>query len=485
MATFEEKILAYLDGSLPAKDRQEMLRAMSGGDATAAQHRALFNEHLRMADMMSLVQKPVSAPLALQRDLASKVPVLALKLPYLAAEPRRRGVLAGWLGAIPANSINSLLFIALAIIGGCVWFAVNDRGANSNIANAANANVQSAGLSDANSQNSAQNVLQSNSNGSDASAGSVSSNRVEVSYPHHTVANTSSGKGNVRQAVRDWLEVQKKLGHPTEPIAHDDQMQSENSVPMPAEHNTPKENSPVVPERELLSAKIPNSSPAVMTGSGSIIHSLSTLNESEENSDPIHIFAAEEYRFTGINPQSPLSDYTRKNGIQLNSLSFESEEIGVDYAINPWLAFGLRGGNARFVQEQSVTTPSGTESGYNYLGHNVKETMLVDPFSLWLGPAVTYSLSASQALMFSATIAGAEAFTGSFSTIVRGEVAALLNLSDAVAIRGAFSYESDRMPVASAIDNSNPSYPGLIVGSNPATHQSQAMGVSLGVSIHP
>jgi len=494
MATFEEKILAYLDGSLPAKDREEVLAGMSGGDATAAQHRAVFNEHLRMADMMTLVQKPISAPLALQRDLASKIPVLAVKLPYLAAEQKRRGILAEWLGQIPASSINSLLFIALAIIGGCVWFAVKDRGATPLASNSSNANVQSnasaqsAGMSDGTSQYSPQNVLQSNSNGLDASASSINSNRVEVSYPHHNAANASNssrGTTNVRQAVKDWIAVQKKLRHPAEPVALDNQMQNETSVPEQVEQVTPPEKSLIVPEQELLSAKIPNSSPAVMTGSGPIIHSLSTLNEREENTDPIRFFAAEEYRFLGVNPQAPLSDYTRSNGIQSNNLSTNGHEFGIDYAINPWIAFGLRGGDARFVQEQSVTTPSSKTSGYSYLGRNVKETMLVDPFSLWLGPAITYSLSASQALLFAATLAMADAFTGSFSPIVRGEISALLNLSDAVALRAAFSYEADRMPAASAIDQSNSSYQGLVVGSNPATHQSQVMGISLGLSFHP
>jgi hypothetical protein len=73
VATFEEKILAYLDDSLPSEEREDVLAQIADGDARATQ---LFNAHVRLGSLYALAAKPVSAPLALQRELASKVPVL-------------------------------------------------------------------------------------------------------------------------------------------------------------------------------------------------------------------------------------------------------------------------------------------------------------------------------------------------------------------------------------------------------------------------
>src|SRR5947209_1022673 len=93
MATFEEKILAYLDGSLAGDERDEVLRDVSD----APERRALLDAHLRLQKIYTHAGKPVSAPLALQRELASQIPVLAIKLPYLApAQKRRKGAIAGF-----------------------------------------------------------------------------------------------------------------------------------------------------------------------------------------------------------------------------------------------------------------------------------------------------------------------------------------------------------------------------------------------------
>src|SRR5437868_14914672 len=116
MAPFEEKILAYLDGSLSGADREEVMRAIS----ISPDRRAVLDAHLRMNDLFKVVQKPLSAPLSLQRDLATKIPVLAAKLPYLAAESKRRrygaafgffGRLAGGSGSSRASMLGALVAV--------------------------------------------------------------------------------------------------------------------------------------------------------------------------------------------------------------------------------------------------------------------------------------------------------------------------------------------------------------------------------------
>jgi hypothetical protein len=217
------------------------------------------------------------------------------------------------------------------------------------------------------------------------------------------------------------------------------------------------------------------------------MHSLSSLNEREENNDPIRVFAAEEYRFIRLSPQQALSDFSRNNGLENSALGFESPEFGIDYALDPWISIGLRGGDARFVQEQSVTT---LNNSYKYLSSEVRETILLDPFAAWFGPAVTYSISASQSASFTGTLVFGDALvtaiSGTFSPIVRGEFAFLYDLSNAFALRFAASYEADWMPSATPLNFApvNPTS-GVVVGSNAATHESQVFGISLGVSFHP
>lgn len=492
MATFEEKTLAYLDGSLPAEGREELLAGMSGNSASAARHRALFEEHIRMADLMTLAQKPISAPLSLQRELASKVPVLAMKLPYLASDRKNNDpVAAGWFGQVRSSYIGAILFVALAIIAGCVWFAVNQRDAvqsgdtsAANSASNSNASVQSGGMSGSLSQNSAQNISSQNSNGTGLSGSSAGSNRVEVSHPHRAGGAASNVAGNDPNSQKIPSAVSLAYTNSSGDQSQDRQVQDENPASKLADQNSPNE-----PEQQILPAKIQSSSPAVMIGSASTMHSLSGLDERAENDGPVRVFAAEEYRFIRLNPQPALSDFTRSNGLQTNALGFESPEFGIDYALDPWISIGLRGGDARFVQEQAVTTQNNSTPGYP-LSREVRETILLDPFAAWFGPAITYSLSASQSASFTGTLAVADALVtalaGAISPVVRGEFAFLYDLSNTFALRFAASYEADWTPSATPISViPTNSTSGVVVGSNTATHESQVFGVSLGISFHP
>src|SRR5665213_2875810 len=103
MATYEEKILAYLDGSLSGEEGEDVLRVAQASPPASA----LFEAHMRLESLYALAAKPVSAPLALQRELASKVPVLAIKLPYLAMPEERRKRAAGWFWELPAFRMNA------------------------------------------------------------------------------------------------------------------------------------------------------------------------------------------------------------------------------------------------------------------------------------------------------------------------------------------------------------------------------------------
>ena len=119
MANFEEKILAYLDGSLSEADREDVLDGISGEHAHSAE-RDLFNTHLRLQNIYSAVRTPVSAPLSVQRSLAAQIPVLAIKLPYLAVQDERRDKFAaGWLSSIRSSWVPNSTSSAAASFFAC------------------------------------------------------------------------------------------------------------------------------------------------------------------------------------------------------------------------------------------------------------------------------------------------------------------------------------------------------------------------------
>jgi hypothetical protein len=503
MATFEEKILAYLDGSLPAEGREELLAGMSGGGTEAARQRSLFAAHIRLADLMTAAQKTVHAPLAVQRELASKVPVLAAKLPYLASDAKRRPSAAtGWFGWTRSSTTAAILFVALALVTGCVWFALNQKsisssgGAKAQIASNNSTNLQSSGTASGSSaNNSPQNASTPNPNSSLAAgdgslaASSGVAKQVEVSHPHRT----GSTKSKISPDAPAKIPSSALAKISSEVTALDYPGQSDNAG-APQARQTPEapESTPNVPEARLLFSAnpLPNA-PAEIVGSGSTIHSLAALHEREENNDPLRVFAVEEYRFVRLSPQPALSDFSRSNGLQSSGLGFESAEFGLDYALDPWFSVGIRGGDARFVQEQAVTTPSNSTPGYP-LDRNVRETILLDPFAVWFGPAISYSLSASQSASFTGTLTVADALVtalaGAFSPILRAEFAFIYDLTGAFALRLAASYEADWIPGATPLNllpGSSASTSGIVVGSNAATHESQVFGLSFGIAFHP
>jgi len=170
-------------------------------------------------------------------------------------------------------------------------------------------------------------------------------------------------------------------------------------------------------------------------------------------------------------------------------------QVGIDYELTPWVAVGLRGGNARFVQEQQVSH-SEQVAGYPHLNRTVNEIVLLDPFAIWAGPAVTYLVNPGNRFNIAVTGAAGEAFvsgTNGLNGILRGEVAANYKLSEAIDFRAAASLEGDWINGASAIDSSSATrntgssqLNGVSIGSVAASrHPSQAYGISFGISIRP
>lgn len=91
----EEKILAYLDGSLDEESSAELLHSLS----TSPEKRAVLEEHLRLRNMLAMGQKPFAIPTSTERALAARIPALAGRSEIASRMVRRTALSALFVGA--------------------------------------------------------------------------------------------------------------------------------------------------------------------------------------------------------------------------------------------------------------------------------------------------------------------------------------------------------------------------------------------------
>lgn len=140
MMNLEDKIIAYLDGTLDETSRAELLHTLS----VSPEKRKLLEEHIKLREIISLGHKPASVPLMTERKLAERIPVLMQELPYLAEKSNRIAPLVGvnstsyftLLGRQVSSFFTSRVGPAVAVgalllIGGMTWYmsALNDGAA--------------------------------------------------------------------------------------------------------------------------------------------------------------------------------------------------------------------------------------------------------------------------------------------------------------------------------------------------------------------
>ncbi len=121
---FEDKILAYLDGSLDEASRAELLHTLS----VSPEKRAVLEEHLRLRELMSFGHKPLNVPVLAERALARRIAVLGEEMPHL-VEDVTAFTTAGWMaGALQALrsvvSLSSVRFGAgIVAVGAILWLS--------------------------------------------------------------------------------------------------------------------------------------------------------------------------------------------------------------------------------------------------------------------------------------------------------------------------------------------------------------------------
>lgn len=216
--------------------------------------------------------------------------------------------------------------------------------------------------------------------------------------------------------------------------------------------------------------------------------------EPEKSYTPVRIFVAEDVRTTRLSPQVNPSDFARRVGIWQTALTSESPELGIDYEISPWIAAGVRAGDARFIQEEHISHLESKAGGYGHLTSEVTETALVDPFANWACAAATYTPNPGERMEYSFTAAAGDIFLSGLSPTVLGEAAATYKFSDALGLRASLSYQAAWVTSSAPISDfpqtksnvANSSVAGSSIQSvTSKLYPSQSLGFSVGVSFHP
>jgi len=136
MIKVEDAIIAYLDGTLDERSSEELLHLLS----VSPEKRALMEEHLKMREMISLGQKPISVPLSLEQQLAERLPVLGREVPYLtpitpsivSTSASETGVLFGitrFVSSLVSRSVlrTGLALTSAALVGGLSWYLLSQN----------------------------------------------------------------------------------------------------------------------------------------------------------------------------------------------------------------------------------------------------------------------------------------------------------------------------------------------------------------------
>ncbi len=486
MANFEEKILAYLDDSLPAEEGEAMLQETH----RSPEARALFEAHVRLGSLYALTAKPVSAPLEIQRELALKVPVLAMKLPYLAMPEKRRKRAAAWFWD---SRMNMVLLLLAALLAGGIWYALRSGGSG--------------------------NVSRMAASSKSTMGGSTTGGPAGGNSPH----NISTPPQNVIPPKNIGPpQHEERFGNQRAPVQHRTSGNSDRAYGAGRSDRadgsaTNSRNAPnIATVRELLRNPAgPGAAPAVPTASSmsldtfalpplraiSVSPEPARLHSSaiaipisgfEENNayTPVRAFAEENIRSTPLAPQAQPSDFARKYGVWQSSVTSQGEEFGVDYEISPWLGIGARGGNARFIQAQQISHLRTAIGSYGHVSQTISETALLDPFAPWACASVSYLVNPAARMEYEMSAGGGDIFlAGGFSPTLLGEAAATYRITNSLSLRASFSYQASWTAAASAVitgNNSQPTVNGSAIQSlPPKLYPSQAFGFAIGVAIHP
>lgn len=489
MKHLEEKILAYLDGSLGATEREDLLRTIS----ESPEGRRMLEEHLRVSNLLTKAAKPVSAPLETQRALAGKIPMMATILPYLAAEqPARRAV--AW---YRSSKYIAAALGGLAIVGGGLWYALSNSGESQNLPIAANQEVAvphtmpaqtapnstssapSAAVPGAAAPGTAPGLTVPSSSAKNSTADhSVQSNHKSASEIAAPKANTGLSSLSIAKTTQHHA-AQNNSGNAVKiventPVATHDETKLNQSQQNLATTNEP--------ETAALNALSISSASARRNEHYDLPHFLSERQSSSYI--PVRAFVNFKTR-NALLPSPSLSKRTRDSntGILSSSERRNGFEAGIDYELSPWVSLGLRGGQADFYQLQ----------GYHYqevhgdLDQWVSDAFLNRVQAYWTGLALRYEVNPQDKLRVAAAAVGGVAFIQRLSPMGMVELSSTYSIFNFLALEAAISV--DQTSIAAAPDTRIESKPGTMgfVTAGPIRDKSPvtAFGARFGLVFHP
>ncbi|MDP4200735.1 MAG: hypothetical protein Q8922_09495 [Bacteroidota bacterium] len=495
MAQIEEQILAYLDGSLDPSEREEVLRAITD----SPEGRRALDAHVRMGDLLTHAAKPVSAPLETQRALASKLPLLSVMLPYLAAPVQDRRVATSWFGA--RSTQLAIAAAVLGIVGAGVWFALNNSHPSSSLQRSDNL-IQS---SHSTSNSSAPYVDQLASNGSregEAHEGAATT--------HGSTAPSAALHASSNRSARHLAKIASTTPDGTTRLRAGATELPAGSAHLPAvairvpagngsDAVTPStpvgssaqnaQSSDAIPPIALASAE-PRLPPTDRQSHNSNLPHF-MLERGASSYVPLRMFINANQHNTWL-PDAPLTKRTMDSQMGVTSGSEMSSgfEGGLEYEISPWLSAGARVGYSRFYQIQT----------YSYYALSPYSEDLVQRYSdayvgsvnaYWAGVAMRYEFNPQDRLRFGASgVLGLAFIPGSLSGLGMFEFSGNYSLFNFLALEAAVSVDASQVsPKQSATTGvaSNASGPlGVVtVGPNRDKLTSFGVGARFGLAFHP
>jgi hypothetical protein len=417
MVTFEERLLEFLDGvrsnGAPLDDpsSEEFMREI----AESPDKRRVFSEHLKLRDILAAGQKPSSAPLAVQRELAQKLPILALSLPYLAQERRRSRLAAFWQSNLTMLRVGMIL-LTFGIIT-TVWYASRTNAPNQNAnlparlgteAHSSNTAQGSGALPQSISSRSGELAANTHSNTYASSAGSAPGKMLGGSaHASHAAASyRASNTGSVPVEHRlQGIQNHSLASSQTYNKASGPQIRSDNSnagssdVSMPTDRNeqsegardvSGKDNQSVGVIHSLTSLRSTNVEAPGQSAPHARLNSLTQFDDQHGGRISAWIAPTASLRFlpaVHLTESALHQNFTTATGPTVSGAYW----LGADYDLDGTWFVEARVGRTTFARMQSITYSEHTP-GYPLLLRYKRETRLQDTSSVAFGPGIGYKL---------------------------------------------------------------------------------------------
>ncbi len=465
MMNLEDKIIAYLDGTLDETSRAELLHTLS----VSPDKRKLLEEHIKLREIISLGHKPASVPLMTERKLADRIPILMQELPYLAEKSTRIAPFIPvsptsyftLLGRQVSNFFTSRVGQAvslgtLALIGGMSWYMAQANG-DEQVGNLTNrtpsAQVRSENVAPApslSSSTSATNAHRSSSSSVDVSAqgglapvaSKVASSRSHKSsnvtssssnMPNSIAANASKDPATTNDQANTTDATSTNIGGN---VASTDAASSQSSTDVKSVDNSAE------PAKQVVNNSSSDNSEKSTTITPSVDDNKNITDPSELPPLPLPssernvtggFFQADYSGSFSVRPNVKAQEYETTSGIG-------APVLGAGYKFNSTWAVGVEAGKSSLSQQQQERTetpqampgPSGNNLSVNNRVTYATDVKDVDAY--WSQATLRYSQDLTDQMQIELTGGAGVAFVDGLAPMVSLGIATAYDLNETWAL---------------------------------------------------